>query len=240
MPYDQFKQDNKQHLKFEFNGVEKLQRSYSQMHQDLFVLSILNGKENGTYLEIGSNHPVEVNNTYALENVYNWRGVSLDIDDTWIVNWNFHRKNTLVVENATTLDYDKLLTDLNLGTCIDYLSVDIDPPQGTFNALKKIPHDKYKFNVITFEHSANIPEGIPVREESRKFLFDLGYELIIPDVSNEELYGEEQGKLYPVEDWWVNKNNVDSSAFEKLKVDINNYIASRYTVYNKSYVWVGL
>ena len=45
-------------------------KSNSQTGQDLFVLSVLNHKRNGTFLEIGSNHPITVNNTFLLENEY--------------------------------------------------------------------------------------------------------------------------------------------------------------------------
>ncbi|MFN9908465.1 MAG: hypothetical protein ACK56F_20445, partial [bacterium] len=41
-------------LRFNFNNWQKITNSYSQVLQDIFILSMLNGKENGTYLEIGS------------------------------------------------------------------------------------------------------------------------------------------------------------------------------------------
>ena len=40
-------------------------KSYSQAAQDLFVCSVLKNKYNGTFLEIGSNHPITHNNTYS-------------------------------------------------------------------------------------------------------------------------------------------------------------------------------
>ena len=39
-------------------------KSYSQSAQDIFVLSVLDQKRDGTYLEIGSSVPVDNNNTY--------------------------------------------------------------------------------------------------------------------------------------------------------------------------------
>ena len=38
-----------------------------QAQQDKFVLNVLNEKKNGYFLEIGSNHPININNTYLLE-----------------------------------------------------------------------------------------------------------------------------------------------------------------------------
>ena len=37
--------------------------SNSQAYQDLFVLKMLNYKRDGSFLEIGSNHPIIHNNT---------------------------------------------------------------------------------------------------------------------------------------------------------------------------------
>ncbi len=35
----------------------KIKENHSQAYQDLFVLTMLGGKKNGRYLEIGGNHP---------------------------------------------------------------------------------------------------------------------------------------------------------------------------------------
>ena len=45
------------YLKHRFSGYTKVFQNYSQAYQDLFVLSMLNGKKNGKYVEIGSNDP---------------------------------------------------------------------------------------------------------------------------------------------------------------------------------------
>jgi ATP-dependent Clp protease ATP-binding subunit ClpA len=39
---------------------------YSQARQDDFVIHMMNGKV-GEYLEIGASHPIDISNTYALE-----------------------------------------------------------------------------------------------------------------------------------------------------------------------------
>jgi len=233
MAYDQYTSKLQSYLKFTFNNLALLDQSCSQMHQDLFVLAMLNGKTHGTYLEIGAHLPIDVNNTFVLEKCYQWTGVSIEIDPTWRILWQTVRKNPLIIDNALAINYEKLLQNNRLGPLIDYLSVDIYPPEGTFQALKNIPHDKFRFNIITFEHSANIPEGIEVRNKSRDLLSNLGYELFIADVSNEDIY--ERGKLYPVEDWWINTDNINTAAYNALKVDTSKYIASRFTAYKDSY-----
>jgi hypothetical protein len=57
--------------------------TYSQAAQDLFVETVLKGKLNGYFLEIGSNHPSIHNNTYLLEKKYNWKGLMVEYDKTF-------------------------------------------------------------------------------------------------------------------------------------------------------------
>ena len=45
-------------------------KSYSQAGQDLFVLNIHKYKKNGTYLELGSQDPINNSNTYINTNTY--------------------------------------------------------------------------------------------------------------------------------------------------------------------------
>ena len=41
---------------------------YSQAQQDVFILNILKGKQNGSFIELGSNDPIVINNTFLLPN----------------------------------------------------------------------------------------------------------------------------------------------------------------------------
>jgi hypothetical protein len=41
-----------------------------QSNQDRFVLNVLKEKKDGYFLEIGSNHPININNSYLLETNY--------------------------------------------------------------------------------------------------------------------------------------------------------------------------
>jgi hypothetical protein len=201
------------------------------MQQDLFVLSLLNGKENGSYLEIGGHHPVIVNNTYLLEKLFNWKGVSVEIDTNFSNLFPEHRSNPVVNGDAMIQDYDDILTGLNLGHVIDYLSVDIEPPENTFTALKKIPHDKFRFRVITFEHCAmDGPSGEIVRDECREFLSNLGYELLINEVGNQDL--QDPNLVHSVEDWWIAPELVDPEIAAKFRVNNLSPMESKFTVYN--------
>ena len=59
-------QEDLEKLRYKFNGAETIKNNYSQAFQDMFVLSILDGKKNGTYVEIGGDHGVIISNTYLL------------------------------------------------------------------------------------------------------------------------------------------------------------------------------
>ena len=41
---------------------ENIERNWSQVYQDIFVLSLLDGKRNGTYLEIGGDDGIDFSN----------------------------------------------------------------------------------------------------------------------------------------------------------------------------------
>ena len=43
---------------------------YGQVAQDLFVIHMLKKKKNGYFIEIGSNDPINCNNTYKFHSYY--------------------------------------------------------------------------------------------------------------------------------------------------------------------------
>jgi len=66
--------------------LKYLRRSKSQLRQDLFVLSKLNFKSNGYFVEFGAASGVELSNTYLLEKEFGWTGVLAEPAKYW------HRK----------------------------------------------------------------------------------------------------------------------------------------------------
>ena len=73
----------------------------------MFVLSMLDGLHDGTYLEIGSCRPFYGNNTALLETQFNWKGVSLDIDPAFVDQFNQERKNLCIKDDATDIHYQE-------------------------------------------------------------------------------------------------------------------------------------
>jgi glycosyltransferase involved in cell wall biosynthesis len=189
-----------------FNGIENIQINHSQLHQDMFVLCALDGLRNGTYLEIGAHEPIFISNTYLLESVFNWRGVSIELDPEMAQRHKSMRSNICCQADALQIDYEKLLSEQNLPPVIDYLSVDIDPPCNSLSALRKIPHHQYRFKIITFEHDYS-HGGKLERIESRLFLESLGYKLVVSDVS----WGNRI-----IEDWWAHPDHTHKEIISAL------------------------
>ena len=60
--------DKKEQLRYQFKNLDLVNhQNFSQCYQDMFVLSMLDGKPYGTFCEIGAGHPVISNNTALLE-----------------------------------------------------------------------------------------------------------------------------------------------------------------------------
>tara|TARA_Y100000310_G_scaffold55308_1_gene50725 strand:- start:8742 stop:9536 length:795 start_codon:yes stop_codon:yes gene_type:complete len=176
----------------------KYNSSFAGENQDRFVLSVLDNKREGTYVEIGAQDPIIWNNTYLLETAFEWRGISLEIAERYAAQWDA-RDNPCVICDATKVDYNELFEKHSLPKVIDFLQLDIDPPSDTLEVLKRIDFDSYSFRVITFEHDlyrdrfqespswrGERPSacGHIIREESRKIFTDNQYTLLIPDVSH--------------------------------------------------------
>jgi len=199
------------------------QTSYSQIGQDTFVLSLLNSKRNGLYLDIGAQAPHHINNTYLLEKEFGWHGASIEIDPTCKSQWeNSDRDSTqFILQDALTVDYDKLINQLLSKSGvdrIDYLSVDLEPPVTTLQVLSKIPFDKHRFTIITYEHDMYRTEFLAEYDQhytlraSRALFTNHGYKLLFANTQ---------------EDWWVdstiygtNSPFIDSNGVHKPYLDI--------------------
>lgn len=74
---------------FKINGVlagevlKNCKKSKSQLSQDLFVLSQLNFKKNGYFVEIGASDGLWLSNTYLMETEFNWRGILVEPAKYW-------------------------------------------------------------------------------------------------------------------------------------------------------------
>jgi hypothetical protein len=192
-----------------------------QYAQDLFVVAMTQGKMNGTWLEIGCGHSMGGGtNTLCLEKYFQWNGISIDSGEAWDVaysngnldlvplsqEWASNRPAVNFIQtDALELDYK------TFPKRIDYLQIDIDSPEQSLLLLKKVTRD-INFSVITFEHDVHITKN-PIkpldkknceqyylaRSQSREWLQDLGYQMVV-------------GNVHGCEDWWIDPKIISLSA----------------------------
>lgn len=196
-------------LRYQFRGSGSIKKTHGQVYQDLFVLACLDGKRNGRYLEIGSAGPYYGNNTAVLEEQFGWFGMGIDFDQKFVDDYRQKRKNPILHQNALEVDYEKLLSELSINGVVDYLQLDCEPSSVTFDIMTKIPFDKYRFAVITYEHDHYLDKSKSYRAKSREYLTSRGYELVVSDVNPE---GHSS-----FEDWYVHPELVDRSIINRMR-----------------------
>lgn len=183
---------------------------YSQAGQDAFVIEMTGEKKRGKFLEFGAFHPINGSNTIVLEKDLQWSGVSIDNGVAWADNldllWKQNRPNTnFFLCDAFDFDFSKL------DDHYDYLQIDIDTPYNCLALLKKVL-EYCEFSLITFEHDSwtGTNEAYFARDESRKILQSLGYDIVVNDVSIKD---ENQNPIF-FEDWYANPKFISSQKIE--------------------------
>jgi len=185
--------------------IIRIDMYYSQLGQDKLVDDYLNGKTNGYFLDVGCCYWDYMSNTCFFDRERNWKGIGVDLMEKYADGWKVNRPNSIFhVGNAVEVDYQKLLDDNDAPMVIDYLTIDVDPPTTlSLEALRAVFKTNRKFNVITFEtdYGGDVECNFTrqgTRDDSRKFLFWRGYELI------SEIYT--RNNTYHVDDFWVHSS----------------------------------
>ena len=203
--------------------------SFSQVKQDLFVINCLKFKKDGFFIEIGGNDPIICSNTYLLEKDYNYKGIIVEMDSSYLSLYEEHRKNSIpIINDATKINYLKKFNDLNVPKNIDYLSFDLDiDNNSTLETLQLFDLQifmNYKFAVITFEHDIYRKDWTPnlnfncnnTRNKSREIFDKYRYIRLFSDVANDGAF----------EDWYVHPDLIDinyiNQLIEKNKKHYNN------------------
>jgi hypothetical protein len=186
---------------------------HSQAWQDEFVANILNFKHNGYYIDIGSSIPYHLNNSYFFETELHWQGICVERGSDY--NEDYKKRTChFINDDATKLDYRKILTDMNFPKQADYLSIDID--ESSADALALLPLDIHRFSVITIEHDAN-RFGDTLRSAERKILYSHNYMLLFSDVLVP--LGCGMGPNLPFEDWWIDPTIFNARKAQSLAAD---------------------
>jgi hypothetical protein len=181
-------------------------------------------KQNGFFVEIGSNHPIDINNSYLLEKTYNWKGIMIEYESEYLPSYKQHRPNSIhVIQDATTIDYKNLFEANDVPVQMDYLQIDLEVDNGstiqTLETLNNEVLDTYTFATVTFEHDIYRGDFYNTRMRSRQILEERGYVCVFKDIHNKE-------PRYVYEDWYVHPSLVD--------MDYVNALMSKNAVHYES------
>jgi FkbM family methyltransferase len=99
------------------NNIEYFQNinSYSQIKQDLKVLSFYDNKMNGFFVEIGANDGITLSNTYLLEKDFNWNGICIEA---------LPDKFNELIKNRKSININKAVYDIT-GKILNFSSNDL-------------------------------------------------------------------------------------------------------------------
>jgi hypothetical protein len=185
-----------------------------QAQQDKFVIHALQGKRFGYFLEIGSNDPIHINNTYLLESNYNWKGIMVEYEPRFLPLYKEHRPNSIhIINDASQIVYKDVLETMNAPHAMDYLQIDLEEENGstlrTLQNLDRNIFDTYTFATVTFEHDIYHSNKHNTREISREIFARRGYTPVFQDINN--------GIEFPYEDWYVHPTLVNTAYIQALK-----------------------
>ena len=196
--------------KWPFDGIEDIDTNYSRHFQDMFVLSVNNGKRNGTFIEIGSGDPYKFNNTALLEDSFGWTGLSLDNSEEACSLFSRKRKSTIILSDALNVNYQDLFKMHCFDNYVDFLRINSEAT--SLEVLKNIPWNKHEFGVIQFQHNFCWWQN-DFRDKSREILKNMGYVLFANDIAVSETEN--------YEDWWLHPTLAAANKRMKTKKDIN-------------------
>ncbi len=188
-------------------------KSYSQSGQDRFVDLILEGKRDGTFIDCGCNHPIELSNTFSLEKELGWRGLLADNDKYCVDLCQAQRLSPAILVDSTkeNLHYRLGLAmgwkDRDMELPVDYLSLDCE--SATTPALEILLKNMLsRFRVMTVETDL-YRFGPEPRDAIHALLERHGYDILCQNVRSSE------GLIY--ESWAVDPKLVNMEKAERFR-----------------------
>lgn len=167
----------------------------------------------GFYVELGVGDWDTGNNSFGLEKEYGWNGISMDIGENFVDNFNKNRSNKCIKGDATKTNFYEFFKEHSVPKRVDYLQIDlhgnhqlgqkasnnIDKPLKT---LVSLPLNDYRFSTITFDYgNLNHFNNWSIRDAQRQILSSFGYYLLV------DLF---------YEDWWVDGEYVEYEIFNRF------------------------
>ena len=200
---------------------------WGKEYQDRFAHKLIGGR--GTYLDLGSHHPFDGNNSASLEWL-GWKGVSVDFQDRWVDLFNKSgRRNPCIKSDLTVQNFVLDLRKVFPIKHFNYISLDVD--NASIPCLKILIENEYTFDFMTFEHDVyeNLTETDYRKSESIKILKQAGYKMIFENVLTKgtEKYDEQGNSIWePWEDWWVSEKYFHKIKKENKNVNYNKTIGT--------------
>jgi len=200
-------------------------KSYSQISQDIFIVNFFK-KQKGYFVDLGCGDGFSEpcgNNTALLED-FEWTGLGIDFNQSYVDSFNSKRKSKAVCKDLTKIKLKDILQENNCPKIIDYLSFDVD--DATDKTLDNFPINDFKFKLITFEHNLYLGQNSQYAnlKEKAKNLFNQEYDILIEDV---KLSG-----FGAVEDWYIHKELTKNFDKKYLKDIFDFEILKQYEIGN--------
>ena len=162
-------------------------------------------KTHGFYIDLGCNHPVAINNTYAFEQM-GWDGILVDLLPGCEV-----RKGKFFQCDSSNPTKELAKAYLAMPKIVDFLSLDVD--EASFLTLHTLPLDTHRIRVACIEHDAY--RGLTVREDIRDVMACMGYTLVCADVGIR--FPDPAGAPGAFEDWFCHPDLVSQKLIDRFK-----------------------
>ncbi len=185
----------------------------SQAMQDAFVAFCRDKKRDGTYVDLGAGHYANGSNTFRLATEYGWSGIAAEKDEALAAEYRRTRwRDTFFNDALDPSVPDAIRALAGSEGIIDFLSLDLEPPELTLSCLVGLPLEDVRFAVICCEHDVyRRPRSI--KNAMRGILEGYGYVRVVEDVRMLGTGQTDDGRtiwhLVPVEDWWVHPSLVN-------------------------------
>lgn len=185
----------------------------SQAMQDAFVAFCRDKKRDGTYVDLGAGHYSRGSNTFRLEVEFGWSGIAAEKDVELAAEFLSKRTGNNFFYDALDQNIPGAIRTLaGSEGIIDFLSLDLEPPELTLSCLVGLPLEDVRFAVICCEHDVySRPRSI--KNAMRGILEGYGYVRVVEDVRMLGKGQTDDGRtiwhLVPVEDWWVHPSLVN-------------------------------
>jgi FkbM family methyltransferase len=131
------------------NLSKLIQQSKSQLTQDLFVLSCLDFKRSGYFVEFGATNGIDLSNSWLLEKEFGWSGILAEPSKNWHQDLLRNRSSHIELKAVYTKSDEKL----------SFLEAS-SPELSTFNSFRNIDsHSRkgrtYEVETISFMELLN-------------------------------------------------------------------------------------